>query len=78
MKPKQIPGVPIQKKGGFHDTESTKQCKILEINSKFAVLKERFSPSIAGKNTVVKLLLILNILMLPETLQTEFPEKEIL
>lgn len=42
MKPKQIPGVPIQKKGGFHDTESTKQFKILEINSKFAVLKERF------------------------------------
>ncbi|WBV53816.1 hypothetical protein [Chryseobacterium gambrini] len=42
MKPKQILGVPIQKKGGFHDTESTKQFGIVEIDSKFAILKERF------------------------------------
>lgn len=42
MKAKQIPGVPIQKKGGFHDTESTEQYDIQEINTKFEVLKERF------------------------------------
>ncbi|MDQ0595105.1 hypothetical protein QFZ37_003474 [Chryseobacterium ginsenosidimutans] len=42
MKPKQIPGVPIHKKGGFHDTESTKQYNALVINTKFNILKERF------------------------------------
>ncbi|MDQ1160012.1 hypothetical protein QE422_000380 [Chryseobacterium sp. SORGH_AS 447] len=42
MKPKQIPGVPLQKRGGFHDTESTRKFTSLEINSKFDVLKERF------------------------------------
>ncbi|KQT35700.1 hypothetical protein ASG22_01385 [Chryseobacterium sp. Leaf405] len=42
MKPKQIPGIPMQKKGGFHDTESIQQFNVLEIHSKFDVLKERF------------------------------------
>jgi hypothetical protein len=42
MKPKQIPGIPIQKKGGFHDTESIQQFDVLEINSKFNILKKRF------------------------------------
>lgn len=42
MEPKQIPGVPIQKSGGFHDTESEKQCNALEIKEKFAILKDRF------------------------------------
>lgn len=42
MKPKQIPGVPRQKSGGFHDTESTKQFKATEIDAKFEILKKRF------------------------------------
>lgn len=42
MKPKQIPGVPVQKKGGFHDSESTMQCTDLEVHSKFDILKQRF------------------------------------
>lgn len=42
MKPKQIPGVPLQKGGGFHDTESTKQYSIAEIDAKFEILKQRF------------------------------------
>lgn len=42
MKPKQIPGVPLQKKGGFHDTESIKHYSIPEVQSKFNILKERF------------------------------------
>ncbi|SEM34933.1 hypothetical protein SAMN05421856_102541 [Chryseobacterium taichungense] len=41
MKPKQIPGVPAQKSGGFHDTESKKQYKATEINAKFEILKKR-------------------------------------
>ncbi|SHE41407.1 hypothetical protein [Chryseobacterium takakiae] len=42
MKPKPIPGVPRQKSGGFHDTESTKQYKDIEIDAQFAILKKRF------------------------------------
>ncbi|AZA54670.1 hypothetical protein [Chryseobacterium sp. G0201] len=43
MKPKQIPGVPLQKKGGFHDTESIKQYSDQEKTiEEYAVLKERF------------------------------------
>ncbi|MFP7657513.1 hypothetical protein [Chryseobacterium proteolyticum] len=43
MKPKEIPGVPQQKSGGFHDTESKKQFDDPELNKqKFSVLKKRF------------------------------------
>lgn len=42
MKPKQIPGVPQQKSGGFHDTESIKQYKATEADAKFEILKKRF------------------------------------
>lgn len=43
MKPKQIPGVPVQKKGGFHDTESHKQFDDTEKTiEQYAVLKQRF------------------------------------
>lgn len=43
MKPKQIPGVPLQKKGGFHDTESEKKYDDPEKTiQQYAVLKERF------------------------------------
>lgn len=42
MKPKQIPGVPIQKKGGFHDSESTKTCTDSDVYSQFDLLKQRF------------------------------------
>lgn len=43
MKPKQIPGVPVQKKGGFHDTESYKQFDDTEKTiEQYAVLKQRF------------------------------------
>lgn len=42
MKPKQIPGVPMQKSGGFHDTESTKQYQDNEIDAQFEILKKRF------------------------------------
>ncbi|MDH6253832.1 hypothetical protein M2347_003559 [Chryseobacterium sp. H1D6B] len=43
MKAKQIPGVPEQKKGGFHDTESQKDFNDSAIVfQKFAVLKKRF------------------------------------
>ncbi|MDR6157557.1 hypothetical protein QF023_001073 [Chryseobacterium sp. SLBN-27] len=42
MKPKQIPGVPAQKSGGFHDTESTRQYKAAEIEAQFEILKKRF------------------------------------
>ncbi|WP_419870837.1 hypothetical protein [Chryseobacterium sp. CT-SW4] len=43
MEPKKIPGVPEQKEGGFHDTESQKCFDTPEITSeKFRILKERF------------------------------------
>ncbi|KAA0129803.1 hypothetical protein FY557_03585 [Chryseobacterium sp. SN22] len=42
MKPKQIPGVPIQKKGGFHDSESTRPCTDSDADLKFDILKQRF------------------------------------
>lgn len=42
MKPKEIPGVPRQKSGGFHDTESIKQFKTIEVHAKFEILKKRF------------------------------------
>ena len=42
MKPKQIPEVPAQKKGGFHDSESTRSFTAADIDSKFDILKERF------------------------------------
>ncbi|RKS98201.1 hypothetical protein [Chryseobacterium defluvii] len=43
MKIKQIPGVPIQKSGGFHDTESRKDYDTPSVASeKFDILKERF------------------------------------
>jgi len=43
MKPKQIPGIPLQKKGGFHDTESIKQYDNPENTiAQYAILKERF------------------------------------
>ena len=43
MRPKHIPGVPIQKNGGFHDTESQKDVTDPTlITQKFDVLKERF------------------------------------
>lgn len=43
MKPKQIPGIPLQKKGGFHDTESIKQYDNPEKTiAEYAILKERF------------------------------------
>ncbi|WP_294287037.1 hypothetical protein [uncultured Chryseobacterium sp.] len=41
MKPKQIPGVPIQKKGGFHDSESTRTCTESDVDLKFDILKQR-------------------------------------
>ncbi|MEC3876376.1 hypothetical protein [Chryseobacterium salviniae] len=42
MKAKHIPGVPMQKSGGFHDTESTRQYKDIEIDAQFEILKKRF------------------------------------
>ncbi|WP_313091449.1 hypothetical protein [Chryseobacterium flavum] len=42
MKPKQIKGVPRQKSGGFHDTESKKQFDQALIPLKFEILKNRF------------------------------------
>lgn len=42
MKPKHIPGIPLQKGGGFHDSESTKEYNASEINEKFNILKTRF------------------------------------
>ncbi|WP_292011009.1 hypothetical protein [Chryseobacterium sp.] len=42
MKPKEIPGVPEQKEGGFHDTESKKCFDTPEITyEKFKLLKKR-------------------------------------
>ncbi|MGE4514814.1 MAG: hypothetical protein AB7E26_13530 [Chryseobacterium sp.] len=41
MKPKNIQGIPHQKSGGFHDTESIRQYNINEIDAKFSILKER-------------------------------------
>ncbi|ROI05868.1 MULTISPECIES: hypothetical protein [unclassified Chryseobacterium] len=42
MKPKPIKGVPRQKFGGFHDTESEKQFDPALIPLKFEILKRRF------------------------------------
>ncbi|MCQ9633436.1 hypothetical protein MP477_00540 [Chryseobacterium sp. WG23] len=42
MKPKQIQGVPQQKSGGFHDTESRKQFEPALIPLKFEIVKKRF------------------------------------
>lgn len=42
MKPKQIKGVPPQKSGGFHDTETEKQFEQALIPLKFEILKKRF------------------------------------
>lgn len=42
MKPKQIPGVPIQMKGGFHDSESKRQYTGPDAAIKFDILKQRF------------------------------------
>lgn len=42
MKPKQVPGVSLQKSGGFHDSESTKEFSVSEIDEKFEILKKRF------------------------------------
>ncbi|MCJ8153429.1 hypothetical protein MKJ01_06585 [Chryseobacterium sp. SSA4.19] len=42
MKPKQIPGVSLQKGGGFHDSESTKEYPASEIDVKFHILRDRF------------------------------------
>ena len=43
MKAKQIPGVPQQKKGSFHDTESFKEYSDSQLAfSGFEILKERF------------------------------------
>jgi hypothetical protein len=41
MKPKNIQGIPHQKSGGFHDTESTRKYNNNEIDAKFSILKER-------------------------------------
>lgn len=42
MKPKHIKGVPPQKSGGFHDTESRKQFDQALIPLKFEILQKRF------------------------------------
>lgn len=42
MKPKPIKGVPQQKSGGFHDTESYKHFEPALIPLKFEILKTRF------------------------------------
>ncbi len=42
MKPKQIKGVPRQRSGGFHDTESSKHFEPALIPLKFEILKKRF------------------------------------
>ncbi|REC45312.1 hypothetical protein [Chryseobacterium pennipullorum] len=41
MKPKQIKGVPEQKSGGFHDTESKKEFEKALVPLKFEILKKR-------------------------------------
>lgn len=43
MKAKKIPGIPLQVKGQFHDTESIQKCEnAQEAELKYNVLKERF------------------------------------
>ena len=42
MKPKHIKGVPSQKSGGYHDTETRKQFDQAMIPLKFEILKKRF------------------------------------
>lgn len=53
MEAKQIPGVPVQKKGAFHDTESKRSFESEEhVANHFEILKDRFFPSIGGKSMV--------------------------
>ena len=53
MEAKQIPGVPVQKKGAFHDTESKRSFESAELVAHhFEILKDRFFLSIGGKNMV--------------------------
>ena len=43
MKAKQIPGVPVQKKGAFHDNESKRSFESAElVANHFEILKDRF------------------------------------
>ena len=43
MEAKQIPGVPVQKKGAFHDTESKRSFESEElVANHFEILKNRF------------------------------------
>ena len=43
MEAKQIPGVPVQKKGAFHDTESKRSFESAELVAHhFEILKDRF------------------------------------
>ena len=43
MEAKQIPGVPVQKKGAFHDTESKRSFESAElVANHFEILKDRF------------------------------------
>lgn len=43
MKAKKIPGIPLQVKGQFHDTESIQKCEnVQEAELKYNLLKERF------------------------------------
>jgi hypothetical protein len=42
MKPKHIKGVPLQKSGGFHDTESRKQFEQSQTPLQFEILQKRF------------------------------------
>ena len=43
MKAKQIPGVPVQKKGAFHDNESKRSFESEEhVANHFEILKDRF------------------------------------
>ena len=43
MKAKQIPGVPVQKKGAFHDNESKRSFEYAElVANHFEILKDRF------------------------------------
>ena len=54
MKPKQIPGISLQKSGGFHDSESTKEYSASEIDAKFEILKKRFFSINEWKNYCAK------------------------
>jgi hypothetical protein len=60
MKPKQIKGVPEQKSGGFHDTETYVKFEKALIPLKYEALKSGFSQSINGRAIAEKRLQILN------------------